>query len=209
MNKQFRPSYRLHFLKDGHLQMERMMEAKVVLLGAASVGKTCLLTRAVADFYDPGQEPTVGTSFSAKTIQLDTCTVKLWIWDTAGQERFRALGSLYYQGAQAVILVFSLSDRDSLSDAERWATDVKNYFEVAPLLYLIGNKADLVEKRKVSRPEGLAVADKLGAIYMESSARTGQNVNQLFENVADKLRENEIVMADRREPEPATQSCLC
>jgi small GTP-binding protein len=185
-----------------------MLEAKVVLLGSTSVGKTCLLARAVADFYDPGQEPTVGPSFSAKTIQLDHCVVKLWIWDTAGQERFRTLGSLYYHGAQAIVIVFSLVDRDTFTDTEQWATEVKNHFEAVPLLYLVGNKADLLEKRKVAREEAMVVADKLGAIYVESSAKTGQNVNQLFESVADRIREIEGGRPDRV-LEPMNRSCNC
>jgi Ras-related protein Rab-5C len=167
--------------------MVRSVDAKVVLLGATSVGKTSIITRAVADFHDPSQEPTVGTSFSVKEIDSRMGRAKLWIWDTAGQERFRTLGSLYYHNAQAVIVVFSLCDRDSLVDAERWADEVRSHFQVVPLMFLLGNKADLVDKRAVKREDAMAAADKLGGLYIETSAVRGENIAELFDAVAERL----------------------
>jgi Ras-related protein Rab-5C len=185
------------------------LDGKVVLLGATSVGKTSIIARAVAGFYYPGQEPTVGTSFSVKTIPLPTRTVKLWIWDTAGQERFRTLGSLYYQGAQAVILVFSLAEEGTLTEAERWAGEVKERFESAPLLYLVGNKMDLTDKRVVPREDAVRVADKIGALYLEASAARDQNIREIFHSVAEHIAEGALVEADRSPPVIREDKCGC
>lgn len=176
--------------------MTRNIEAKVVLLGAASVGKTCIVTRATSDFYDPEQVPTVGASFSAKIITTDSARVTLRIWDTAGQERFRSLAPMYYQGSHAAIIVFSLTDPESLKDAYTWADELKEHFENLPFLYLVGNKSDLTDERKVTSDEANMAADKLNAIYFETSAKSGQNVSELFENIADYLEKK------NEEPEP-------
>jgi small GTP-binding protein len=185
-------------------------EAKVVLLGAAHVGKTSIITHAVADFYDPNQEPTVGPSFSVKMISLETRSVRLLIWDTAGQEQYRTLGPLYYRGAQAIVIVFSLIDRDTLTDAERWAAEVKNHFDVVPRLYLVGNKTDLIEKRVIQREEATQVADRIGASYTETSVVRGQNINELFTDVAEHLCESDVVLTAKEiVAEPKETDCEC
>ncbi|OHS94452.1 small GTP-binding protein [Tritrichomonas foetus] len=168
------------------------IEAKVVLLGSASVGKTCIVTRATSDFFDPEQVSTVGASFSAKTIQTETARVTLRIWDTAGQERFRSLAPMYFQGAQAAVVVFSLTSKDTLEDSATWVEELKTHFETLPVLYLVGNKADLTEEKCISIEEANEMAERLHAIYFETSAKTGQNVNELFEDIADHMQNNEV-----------------
>jgi Ras-related protein Rab-8A len=96
----------------GSLSSTRAAKDSWLHFGKLGLGQLLCAKRAVADFYNPGQEPPVGPSFSAKTIQLDHCLVTLWIWDPASQERFRTLGPLYYHGAQAIVIVFSLVARD-------------------------------------------------------------------------------------------------
>ncbi|EAY13865.1 small GTP-binding protein, putative [Trichomonas vaginalis G3] len=167
------------------------IEAKVVLLGATSVGKTCIVTRATSNFFDPEQVSTVGASFSAKTLQIDDTTVTLRIWDTAGQERFRALAPMYYQGSQAAIIVFSLDSTDSFEDANQWVDELGPHFDQMPLLYLVGNKADLVDNRTVKLEEAQERADKMGALYFETSAKTGQNIDELFASIAERIKSAE------------------
>jgi small GTP-binding protein len=168
--------------------MSAIIEAKVVLLGATSVGKTCIVTRATSDFFDSEQVSTVGASFSAKTIETDDCRVTLRIWDTAGQERFRSLAPMYYQGSQCAIIVFSLDSADSFTEAAQWVEELNSHFDEMPILYLVGNKADLVDSRKVSVEEAQERADKIGAIYFETSAKTGQNIDELFVSIAEKIK---------------------
>lgn len=178
--------------------MATVIEAKVVLLGASGVGKTCIVTRATSDFFDPEQVSTVGASFSAKTIDTDDCRVTLRIWDTAGQERFRSLAPMYYQGSHAAIIVFSLDNQDSFNEASQWVQELQAHFETMPKLYLVGNKVDLVNDRVISAQEAEDAATKIGATYFEASAKTGQNINELFVCIADALKTLEKV--DEQKP---------
>lgn len=174
--------------------MTNSIEAKVVFLGASCVGKTCIVTRATSDFFDSDEVPTVGASFSTKTINCDNTRVTLRIWDTAGQERFRSLAPMYYQGSQAAIVVFSLTDRQTLQEAKEWVDELKKYFEQLPTIYLIGNKADLEDQRQISDDDAQKVADELNARYFETSAQSGQNITELFEDVSYEMirQQNEI-----------------
>ena len=183
----------------GTFQMAAVIEAKVVLLGATSVGKTCIVTRATSDFFDPEQVSTVGASFSAKTIESDDCRVTLRIWDTAGQERFRSLAPMYYQGSQCAIIVFSIDSSDSFAEASQWVEELNSHFDEMPILYLVGNKADLVDSRKVTVEEAQERADKMGATYFETSAKTGQNIDELFVSIAEKIK----TVEKPQEPKPA------
>ena len=168
-----------------------VIEVKVVLIGSASVGKTCIVNRATSDFFDPEQVSTVGASFSAKRVSTENSRVTLRIWDTAGQERFRSLAPMYFHAANAVIVVFSLNSKDTLEDAETWVDELKEHYEEIPLLYLVGNKADLTEERCISIEEANAMAEKLHAFYFETSAKTGQNINELFEDIAYQIEKSE------------------
>ena len=181
--------------------MTALIEAKVVLLGATSVGKTCIVTRATSDFFDPEQVSTVGASFSAKTVESDDCRVTLRIWDTAGQERFRSLAPMYYQGSQAAIIVFSIDSNDSFEEASQWVEELKNHFDQMPHLYLVGNKADLIDRRLVTVENAQERADKMGATYFETSAKTGQNVEELFASIAEKIKLTEKP-SDQKAPVP-------
>ena len=179
--------------------MSAIIEAKVVLLGATSVGKTCIVTRATSDFFDAEQVSTVGASFSAKTIETEDCRVTLRIWDTAGQERFRSLAPMYYQGSQCAIIVFSLDSSDSFTEAAQWVEELNSHFDEMPILYLVGNKADLVDSRKVTVEEAQERADKIGATYFETSAKTGQNIDELFVSIAEKIK----TVEKPQDPKPA------
>jgi Ras-related protein Rab-5C len=163
------------------------IDGKVVLLGSASVGKTAIVNRAVRDSFDLSQPSTVGAHYSAKTVVTEQGTAVLRIWDTAGQERYRALAPMYYQGSNIAIVVFSLCDPATLEGAMRWANELKEHFEKPPHIFLVGNKADLESARLVGSDEAMDRAAELRADYMETSAKTGQNIRDLFNAVADRI----------------------
>ena len=174
--------------------------AKVVLIGATNVGKTCIVTRATTNFYDPEQTSTVGASFSVKEYEVDGNKATLRIWDTAGQEKFRSLAPMYFQGSQVALLVFSVDSLSSFDEIDIWYEEIKSALTEMPVMYLIGNKSDLEDKRVVSFEEGQRKSDMLKAIYFETSAKLGHNIEELFLSIA------ESVLAMKREEESSKVS---
>lgn len=125
---------------------------KSVIVGNTGVGKSCLLLRfAEGHFYD-NYLATIGVDFKFKILTVDNKLVKFQIWDTAGQERFRTITSAYYKGSHGVLLVFDLTDKQSFEDIDRfWRAEVESYAEKDVIMYLVGNKADMVDKREVDK----------------------------------------------------------
>jgi small GTP-binding protein len=159
-------------------------DAKVVMLGSQSVGKTSIVNRFIRDSFGPAA-PTVGAVFLSKTVAVGDVLVKLQIWDTGGSERYRSMAPMYFHDAHAVIIVYDLTIPESFSDVEGWLRDL---YEEGPehiVIALVGNKCDLTEMRSVSTEAANALAEKKKIpIQFETSANTGENVKKLFETVA-------------------------
>jgi Ras-related protein Rab-5C len=168
------------------MTIDSTFEAKVVLLGAAAVGKTSLLARATDGEFTPDRPATVGASYTTKRVKLDQAIAQLQVWDTAGQERFRTLAPMFYRGAMVCILVFSVTEPQSLTDVRKWAEEVTTQLEDVPAFVIVGNKVDLEDERLVTPAVAQAVADDLNAEYCEASAKTGQGISDIFRAVAQK-----------------------
>ncbi|EAN33877.2 Ras-related protein Rab-5A [Theileria parva strain Muguga] len=156
---------------------------KLVILGDASVGKSCLVGRFVKNTFMEFQESTIGAAFMTQTVKLDDCNVKFEIWDTAGQERYRTLAPMYYRGSAAAIIVYDITLKDSFDQAKSWIKELKSHVEPNIILALAGNKADL-EDRKVDTDMVQDFASANNCLFMETSAKTGQNVHKLFTEIA-------------------------
>ncbi|WBY58514.1 ras-related protein Rab-1B [Plasmodium yoelii yoelii] len=100
---------------------------KILLIGDSGVGKSCLLLRFADDTYTDSYISTIGVDFKIKTIEIDDKIIKLQIWDTAGQERFRTITSSYYRGAQGIIIVYDVTDRDSFNNVKNWIIEIEKY----------------------------------------------------------------------------------
>jgi Ras-related protein Rab-5C len=164
----------------------RLIDGKVVLLGATAVGKTAMVNCVLGNAFDPEHDPTVGSQYATKKFVTEVGTVTLRIWDTAGQERYRTLAPMYYQGCQVAIVVFALTDPASFEAADAWVTELTKHIQNMPLLILVGNKTD-EGNRVISADLACEYATGIGAVYFETSAKTGENIVALFETAAKSL----------------------
>jgi len=122
----------------------------------------------------------IGVDFKLKNIEVDQKKVKLQIWDTAGQERFRTITTSYYKGAQAIIVVYDITDKDSFEHVKNWMSDVDKFAKEGVLRILVGNKCDLDHKRTITNEQGKELASKYGINFMETSAKETVNIDELF-----------------------------
>uniref|UniRef100_A0ACD5WHB0 Uncharacterized protein n=2 Tax=Avena sativa TaxID=4498 RepID=A0ACD5WHB0_AVESA len=166
---------------------------KILLIGDSAVGKSSLLvsfvSAAAADHDDIS--PTIGVDFKIKFLTVGEKKLKLTIWDTAGQERFRTITSSYYRGAHGIILVYDVTKRQTFTNlADVWAKEIELHSTNKECVkMLVGNKVDKDEERLVTREEGLAFAQECGCLFLESSAKTRENVEKCFEELALKILE--------------------
>jgi len=164
-----------------------LKRTKIVLLGDQSVGKTSLITRFMYDTFDNTYQATIGIDFLSKTLYLDDRTVRLQLWDTAGQERFRSLIPSYIRDSTVAIVVFDITNRQSFLSTSKWIDDVRSERGNDVMVVLVGNKADLSDKRQVTLEEATAKSQKLNIMFMETSAKAGHNVKSLFKKIAMSL----------------------
>ncbi|KAL3832010.1 hypothetical protein ACJMK2_023694 [Sinanodonta woodiana] len=160
---------------------------KILIIGESGVGKSSLLLRFTDDTFDPEQTATIGVDFKVKTLTVDGNGAKLAIWDTAGQERFRTLTPSYYRGAQGVILVYDVTSRQSFSKLDAWLNELETFSTKHEVIkMLVGNKIDM-DKREVSKEDGLRFARKHQMLFIEASAKTKEGVQCAFEELVEKI----------------------
>ncbi|XP_037405388.1 ras-related protein RABC2a-like isoform X1 [Triticum dicoccoides] len=165
---------------------------KILLIGDSGVGKSSLLVSFVAAAnLDDDIAPTIGVDFKIKFLTVGGKKLKLTIWDTAGQERFRTITSSYYRGAQGIILVYDVAKRESFTNlGDVWTKEIdSNSSNKDCIKMLVGNKVDKDDERTVTREEGLAFAQESGCLFLESSAKTRENVKNCFEELVLKILE--------------------
>ncbi|XP_076446199.1 ras-related protein Rab-30-like [Babylonia areolata] len=160
---------------------------KVVLIGNAGVGKTCLVSRYTKGFFPPGQMATIGVDFMIKTVEIDGDKVKLQIWDTAGQERFRSITQSYYRSANALILVYDVCSQQSYESLPNWIHEIELYAGTKVLTFLVGNKIDQTDKREIPTHIGREFAERYEMRFLETSAKEADNVERLFTSIAYQL----------------------
>ncbi|KAG8732952.1 hypothetical protein FRC10_000509 [Ceratobasidium sp. 414] len=168
---------------------EAPLNAKILLIGNSSVGKSSILLRFSDETWlsEDESSATIGVDFRVTKMEVRGKKVKLSIWDTAGQERFRTITSSYYRGAQGIILVYDVANRESFEALPRWFSELETYVLPSVVKIVVGNKVDKEFSRQVSTEEGRAFAERMGTLFVESSAKTKVGVQDTFRELVEKI----------------------
>jgi len=160
---------------------------KLLILGDSGVGKSSLMVRFSDDTFSEAFSTTIGIDFKIRKATVKGKKLKVQIWDTAGQERFRTITRSYYKGIHGYILVYEITNRKSFEHVAHWLKEIdENGIEGIPKI-LIGNKCDLNHLREVEEAEGKAYADSIGVPFVETSAKSGVAVKEMFESMLERF----------------------
>ena len=160
---------------------------KVILVGDSGVGKTCLLSMYVKGIIE-STIPTIAVEFCTKEIELyDGTKIKVQLWDTAGQERFKSLALTYYRKAYGILLLFDVTKKSSFLACKNYLEEVRMNSEKKCVVYLVGNKIDLVDERKISKEEAEAFAQQENIKYIETSAVKNMKVEEAFTSLLNDI----------------------
>jgi small GTP-binding protein len=155
---------------------------KVCLFGPGNAGKTSLLIRYIKDYFNPNLKQTIGSNFLIKDVELQNNNVRLLLWDIGGQEQFSKLRTIYFKGSNAALGVYDVTSPQSLLKLPGWVSSIKKTVKKTIPMLVLGNKIDL--ERTVERSEAEDLSKRLNCEYLETSAKTGENVDKAFELIA-------------------------
>ena len=164
---------------------------KILLLGDTTVGKTCFLMKYTDKTFQEAHMSTIGLDYRLKTMLLKNGKkIKLQIWDTAGQDRFRAITKNYYKNAHGVLLMYDVTSLQTYDNIKSWISQIREEASPNIVIYIVGNKIDMNEERKVKTDEGVKLAEEFGFPFSEASAKSGININEIFEDIVERIDNN-------------------
>jgi len=163
---------------------------KIVLIGDSGVGKSNLLSRFTRNAFTDDEKTTIGVEFATRVIPMASGrNVKMQVWDTAGQERYRAITNAYYRGALGALLCYDITSYSSFSNIARWLSELRDHANRDVVLLVVGNKLDDEANREVSEEQAKQLSEELALPLIETSAKSGEGVNEAFEDVAKRIYE--------------------
>ena len=161
---------------------------KALLLGDTTVGKTCILLKYTDKIFQETHMMTIGLDYRLKTMKLKSGKeVKLQIWDTAGQDRFRSITKNYYKGSHGIILIYDVTSLKTFENVKSWISQINEEISDKVVIYLVANKIDMETERKVSTKEGQKLAEELGVPFIETSAKTGVGIDNVFNDMVERI----------------------
>ena len=171
---------------------------KIIVVGDSGVGKSCLTMRGTKNHFEECYSPTVGFEFFTFNIRVNDKNIKLQIWDTCGQEAYRSLITSFYRNASLAILVYSIDNQNSYNNIEAWLNEIKSQSNPETKTFLIGNKIDLENERKIPKELAQQFCKDHGFNYFEeTSAKNDINAKTVFINAAKELYLSHLEYKDR------------
>ena len=163
---------------------------KILLLGDSEVGKSCFLMRYSDNVFIDNYITTIGLDYKLKSVKLDNGkTIKVQLWDTAGQDKYRTIAKNYFKGSHGILLLYDITKTNSFENIREWIRDIKEEVSEKAIIFLIGNKIDLEEQRKISKEKGVELAEEYKIPFFEASAKSGENVDEVFKALYRKISE--------------------
>lgn len=160
---------------------------KLIIIGDAGAGKSSFMHQFLEGKFRKQSTHTIGVEFGTKIISIGQRQIKLQIWDTAGQERYRAVTRSYYRGAVGALILYDVTSRDSYNNLPTWLQDAREQAWKDISIIAVGNKRDLKEERQVSFLEASRFAQEQDILFLETSALTGENVQDVFHTLAQRI----------------------
>ena len=162
---------------------------KYIIVGDSSVGKSNLLSKFAHNKFADSYEATIGVEFDVKNLEINEKIFRIQIWDTAGQENFKSITKAYYKNCVCAMVVYDITKRQTFDNIQTWLDDVRNESPKNALIILIGNKIDLYQERQISYDEGNEFAKKNEIMFAETSAKTGEGVDDIFRKSAKEIEQ--------------------
>jgi small GTP-binding protein len=156
---------------------------KVIVIGDGKVGKTSIIRRYVHEQFDPKYKKTIGVAHALKRLIIDDSEVTMTLWDTGGQELFDCIRPQYFRGAKGALIIYDVTKKESFEHLDKWFSDLDEQCGKISVI-LVANKIDLIENRIIPRKEGENYALKKGLMFFETSAKTGEHVIDVMEELA-------------------------
>ena len=160
---------------------------KFIIIGDDVVGKSNLLSHYVHGQFKSEYQSTIGVEFGAKNVVIRNTTYRIQIWDAGGRESLRKITRTYFKNTVCALVVYDISNRNSFNNVSSWIEDCRYNSPKTIFMVLVGNKSDLADKRQVSTEEGRELAEKYEMKFYETSAKTGENVNDIFNDSVDEI----------------------
>ena len=170
---------------------------KILLIGDLGVGKSCVILRYVEGDFPGNIMSSIGVDFKTKQIELDEHSIKMQIWDTAGHEKFRTITTSYYKSAQAIIILYDITQKSSFEHIRNWITEIDKFGKQGVLKVIVGNKLDLENNRKISKEDAENLALKYGVKLWEVSAKDNTNIEEMFvDTIKTLLEKNSKIISE-------------
>ena len=162
---------------------------KLLIIGDSAVGKTSMLLKYTDNFFPESHLATIGVEFKTKEVEYNGYKIELQVWDTAGQERFKSITKSFFRNANGIIFVYDITQKNTFKNVKDWIKDSEvNDFGFQRIL--VGNKIDLQNKRQVSLEDAKEWADKKNMEVIETSAKTGANIDKAVLKLIELILQN-------------------